>query len=426
METPSGSYPPSKLLTPNTKGLLICPLDRTPESYYQFDGFREVKRTLIHLQQESKKRGIRDGEIVALRDLIVSKNIEDLKEKLVLLKLLSEHFFFGIEDIFHEILTSLRKESPEIGQYMETVPDIASFGPVLTPQGVQKILNFYEQYYQFPKGALSCQPLSALIPLLNEMEEEYRGGYIGEKSIQGWAVYNDDFEEDKHFSPVFAICQGGKVHVFVFDSQGHDFCSGLQPRICRSFDKLVKMFNRENIEVYSYKDKRQNGQVECSMYTILDLKNLVEFHLNNPETTIVDFYQKNRKCCSPIKLPDDFKTYGAPPNEITQLIPAMLKPTQSLSRLRSQGALLRSPAYRVNRRLFGGGLVEKEQNPNTFQQEIAAYSSYSRGGDEDGRLQNSYISQHRLEYFIYLLASILEPSEPVRNTSPYSSPKQHR
>ena len=100
-----------------------------------------------------------------------------------------------------------------------------------------------------------------------------------------------------------------------------------------------------------------------------------------------------------------------------------MKPTQSLRRLAGQAdAALRSPAYPVKRRLFGGDIIEKEQNPETFQKEIESYSAYSRGSD--GRLQNSYISQHRLEYFVYLLTSIFGP-DTTRKTSPYSSPKRN-
>ena len=138
----SRSYPPSTFLTPNTKGLLICPLDRTPDSRFQFNGFLEIRGALTRLQQQSKERGITDEEIAELKNLIISKNIEDPKDKLILLKLLSEHFFFGADEIFHEILSDLQRDIPEINRYMQTVPDTALFGPVLTPQGVQKILNF--------------------------------------------------------------------------------------------------------------------------------------------------------------------------------------------------------------------------------------------------------------------------------------------
>ncbi len=396
----------SKLLTPNTRSLMFCPLNKTPEARFQFNGFKEIRALVTELVQENKKRSIYDDEIEELRNLILSKQISSPKEALMLLKLLSEHFFYGIEDVFHEFIDQLQDCYPQIGRFMTKLLDAPLSGPVLTPDGIQKMLSFYETHCQFPQGILSCEPVSQIPFLVEKMQKNYQ-----ENEMRGWAVYADEFEQDKHIVPVFAICRYGKTHVFIFDSQGHT----LHPQftaMSRVFNEL--QWNRHilNIELYSYKERRQRGSVECSMYAILDLKNLIEMHLGGPEITLVDFYRQNPQFCSKVKQPKSFGIYGPPFYEIHHLIPAMMKPTQSLTQLKKQSAVIleHSPSYPIRRRLFGGDVIQKEQDPVQFPVDMESYELYSR----DDVLQNSYIAQHRLEYLVYLLTLILD--EVAANT----------
>lgn len=404
----------SRPWTPERKSLLICPLNKTPEARFQFPGFREIRSLLIELQDENKNRAVFDDEIEMLRALIRKHQISNPKDTVMLLKLLSEYFFYGIEEIFHEGIDHLKSYYPQIQRYMLNLPDASDFGPVLTPRGIQEILNFYEKHCQFPSGILSCQPVSSLPDLIKEMNENYQ-----ENAVRGWAVYSDDFEEDKHIVPVFSICQYGKTHVFIFDSQGHTLNPKIEPILSSSFQKVQWMRINPNVELYSYKEKRQRGFVECSMYSILDLKNLIEMHMDNRNITLVDFYQKNPEFCTFIDHPQTYGIYGPPFYEISHLIPAMMKPTQSLSQLKKEAVatLSCSPSYPVRRRFFGGDVIEKQQDPNLFYMDMEAYKAYNR----DEILQNSYIGQHRLEYFVYLLTSILDEAEATEKAESSSS-----
>ncbi len=387
------------VLTPERLSAVKCPLPDTPPKKILFTGFREIRNDLRELHNECRWREITNDQITELKEKINSYCINAPKETLLLLKLLSENFFYGIEPIFYAHIEKMRKDLPDLDSYMVLGKKTEISGPILKPAGVTKLLEFYEKTYDFPKGALSCQPIFNLPFLLREMKEG---------DARGWATYQSTFEDgDEHIVPVFAVCREGIIHTYVFDSSGHTINLKSSVLSC-SFQTIqsARAKNLHNIELYSYRPKRQKGGVECSIYSIYDLKNLLEMHLK--EVSIID-------CFSPEKRQYDAAEAGlnGPPfYEINAIPPAMMKPAQSIQDIKDYQGLFSScnspfSPYYSPRLSFGGEKREVLQDLDALTASMEAHTFIN----EDGKAQNAHIAKHRLESIVYLIASLYRTAE---------------
>ena len=87
-----------------------------------------------------------------------------------------------------------------------------------------------------------------------------------------------------------------------------------------------------NIELYSYKNKRQNDCVTCPIFSYLDLKTMVEMEFMD-EDNIFDFIERTsskEKISSAVTTNEELEVY-----EFGMLPSEMMKPTQSYTLIRS-------------------------------------------------------------------------------------------
>ncbi len=413
----SGTQPTEKL-TPARITFLTRPLQipSPAESYTGEPWYQEVEACLQGILRIDRENGDYSqgecenikGAIRALQECINSHNIKEPKPLLNLMKLLSEHLFCGVETFFYEALNLVRSQWEALNVYMRDVQGQENEGPVLKPAGVQKIVDFFIKEYSFPKEMLSRRYLSNLPGLVRRLIASNEEG----KAV-GWVVCSDNPEE-KHVVPVFAVYRYGQAHVFVIDSEGHNVYPDHPEykgytRLHSSIQILRKGCNwNEKVQFYSYKMRRQTDNVSCTVFSLLDLKSLIELHLDG--LNLVEFYKKQEGPKAPkLILPeevDEDNQHGLPFYELSILPPSMLKATQSYTRLKElkEQEYLVDLSYQSHRYSSTGQIIVKTQNIDNLFEEIDAYKFYN----SEGESRNLYTLSKRFSYIIYLIVSVLE------------------
>ena len=154
--------------------------------------------------------------------------------------------------------------------------------------------------------------------------------------MKGFVITNPP--DDPHLSPIFILKTGSTVQILSSDSKGHEISSKARVYdMCKALEIIKNKFcfkekYFENLEIFSCKLQRQKDIVSCPIFSILDLKNLVERHREDGDT-IFDFF----KSCTSTRLimhemmdDSDLKL-----SEIGLLPPEMMKVTQSYSDLKT-------------------------------------------------------------------------------------------
>jgi hypothetical protein len=327
------------------------------------------------------------------------------KELLMLIKLLAEFIFFDSMGYFIDVLRTLRSQVPEIENYLYEDPYGEPLdGPMLRPLAVQTLIQFFEDKFKYPPGVLSCQPLSSLSGLVEEM---IRSGEDG--GCRGWTVWNDLQTYDPHIVPVFAFRAKGKVNLFIFDSVGHTLRGSPEEHsISASLRCLIDRFKdtqqiADHIIVHSYKEQRQMASSGCSIFSLLDLKNLLERHLHKHES-LSEFYQGQSGDFEPRLITEQLGAGELPVYELNILPPEMMKVTQSLSQINRYRM---SPMHWESnlatsspRCSFSGDMVEEIQDVCTMGDKVSNCTSFS----PSEKSQNLYVEKKRLTF---LISSIL-------------------
>ena len=429
--TPPLSFTPFEIkgLTPDRRKFLTRPLESpTPkESYTGEPWYQAVEAKLEEVLNIDKQNAIEgysedledttniemlEAAIQRLQECIDEQNITQPKPLLNLMKLLSERLFCGVERFFYGALNQVRSQWRELDLYMRDVPGQENEGPILKPAGVQKIIDFFIGEYNFPREMLSCQYLSSLPGLVRELISSGEEG-----RAVGWAICSDD-ESEKHVVPVFAIYRNGQAHIFVIDSEGHDVYPD-QPKykpFTRLHSSLQLLRRRDNLagelQLYSFKKRRQTDNVSCTVLSLLDLKSLIELHLDGLD--LIEYYRKHEGgAVAPKLIPsaavDEEGDFGLPFYELSVLPPSMLKATQSYTRLKElqREKCLVDLSYNSVRTTSRGGTIVKNQNIETFFEEIDSYKFYTT----EGEARNLYALSKRFSYIIYLIISVLEAKE---------------
>jgi len=395
---------------PTTPSKMVYPTNRP-------NWWDSTHRLLNLLTVSNQEEPISEADLDKIRQ-VASHVIQvgDPVQSLLFLKLLSDFIVFGAKGIFFEVLNSLRSVHPDIDIYFKDVDvDEPDEGPVFTPEAIDRIFQFFEEEYQYPAGILSAQDLSALPGLVEEMIESEDG------SIRGWVVYNDQMVEDPHVVPVFAIRKEGTTHVFIFDSVGHTFSpEKADLKTSASLEALIAHFQDkpDQLAIYSYQIRRQNSDLGCSTFAILDLKNLLERHLSGPGD-IVDFYASQKGNLKP-KLGNPTLALDSrlPIFEISTLPPEMMKVTQSFGRIRQYSK--ESPVDdHVPSVMRFSSSWQTFRKPQTFADLDSTVSEIARTAP-DGSVKNLYVDSKRLKFIVYLLG--LHFNQPL-SLSPSSHPR---
>ena len=342
----------------------------------------------------------------------------EAKEWLMVLKLLSEYPFEKTNALFTETLNKLEKNLPTMTDYLR--PDIENprDGYFIKPAGVQKILELFEEEFQYPVGVLSCQPASKLPELIEKILSSNKHG-----DVRGWATWNDQDEYDPHMVPVFSIAHHGVVHIFLVDSIGHVASDDkTQFSLSNSHSVLIDHFKeaaslKDRLKIYSHREKRQHGQNGCTTFSILDLKNMLEMHMTKePKVAqnIVDFYDKQHGKRRPVNITNQLgvhlKTRMCGPDfyEVITLPPAMMKSTQSLKTIEKYQATVKdlniSGSPFVERMQHTGEMLIEQHDANDLQRKVVKNTLLD---SKKNKVINFYAEKKRLTYMVYLLSAVM-------------------
>lgn len=276
-------------------------------------------------------------------------------------------------------------------------------GPSFSAEGINTIFRYFEEDYKYPCGVLSAEKATDLSGCVESMRVASDG------TFRGWVVYNDEmsFHDDPHVVPVFAIKDHGQVHVFIFDSVGHDTAGG---SYSVALEKLTGSgLDPKDLMIYSYKHKRQHSGYGCSIFSILDLKSLVERHIRG-RGNLVNFYQSQEWDHLPRLIEEISDGYTV--LEIDVLPPEMMKVTQSYRALdaygRSSPVLGHVPSF--ERYTDAWDTEVQPQDMALLQDKV---SQICRFDNRTGREKNFYMLKKRFDFIVYLIGLHFKGDSPA-------------
>jgi len=437
-ETPppvdDGSFPDSQIL-PLATGLIaasakkpkstperfiVRPLPDTPSKPINLrvtpKWWERTHRLLNHMSIANQDDIVSEADlskIQELADVLISE--KNPTELLIFLKLLSEFIFFNTKGIFFKVLAALRSVCPDINLFFRDIDsDETDEGPGLTPFAIDSIFKFFEDEFHYP-ALLSSLPLSALSASVEEIMLS-----SSPDSIRGWVVFNDlvKIEDDPHVVPIFVQKISGKIHLFIFDSLGHDVAT---KRISASLEELINHFGtidvKDKLAIYSYEIKRQNSSNGCSTFAILDLKNLLERQINGAGS-IVEFYDCQIEAHRPRLMIRELKDdCDLPVYETDILPPEMMKVTQSFTKIREyerKPPVMSAELIPSFERLkCSGDTYTQTQDISTLRERVDEIRRVAPNGSDI----NLYVEQKRLSDIVYLLGrsfNLIEEANLVR------------
>lgn len=245
-------------------------------------------------------------------------------ELLKLLKIISKNINCFSKFYFSVVLDELMCKFPYLTEYL----DLETEYILLTPKAVLEIIKFFEKKYKFERGLLTCNGSDELPRLIEEV-------ITSPNDVNYHAAIIYPSSGGSHFSPVFIQKKKGKVQILISDSIGN-LCYPLtagEVRGCIAFKEVVKFLN-ENVskypglkfEVYSLDTKRQREIGSCSLYALLDTKNILK---NIEKRDVFDFTIVNGNIT---RIKD-----GVDPTisvyKFENLPPDMMRETQSLNQI---------------------------------------------------------------------------------------------
>lgn len=242
-----------------------------------------------YLNVEKEFESAYSNMLLAIHDQII-----DTKSRLGLLKTLSNHPTIPrVSETFYSQLSILINEFDILKPCFMNIKGEEDQGPALTPQAVDFIISHLKENYDelFVNADIKCISLSSLIDAIESFNL-----HSDENFALGLVLYDDDFINNPHFEAVFCIKDMGQTHLFVLNSTGHNVTvfrkrkSALLPKslqiLRENIPRLKK--NDQSVILYSKQPKRQNGKVECSVFSVYDLKTLIEMR---NQVDIVQYYR---------------------------------------------------------------------------------------------------------------------------------------
>ncbi len=356
----------------------------------------ELEALLERACKENKTSRIDPDKVDEINQLITHiSSTSSLNEQIALLKLLENFTFFYTSKFFSVVLNEIATLHPEIREYFSLE------NPIITPKGISRILHHFESEYKFSRDCLSCQNVSDLPRLLEEIlrsEESY--------IMKGFVIANPP--EDPHLTPIFILKTGEKVNVFSSDSKGHEISSEKHIwDMCEALKILIKTFRGrsdyfENLKIYSCKLQRQRDGVSCPIFSTLDLKTLVERHTSTEETIFEFFERYSEPKFIMHEIMDDS---DLPLFEIDLLPPELMKVTQSYTALATYTA--HSPKLEGGmtpcfiRKSPDGSPVFQFQTMEVLQRAVLSSKCIS----PVSRPESKYVDRKRWSFIIQILES---------------------
>lgn len=328
------------------------PLSQSPrESHISFRSFhpimgkksvenlkrKAIEQKLSLLSLRNQKEPILEAELKVIEtdidDYLFSASIEDIVELLqILSKNLNCYSLKFFKDALEELLS--KSSCAHLSKYL-ILENLK-----LTPLGVSELLKFFEIKYSFPIDCIICLGHKELLKLIEEIAT-----LPNDDLTRGFIVY-DSSGDDFHFSPVFLQKKGGKIRILITDSMGQDYYVFKDGKTegCLVFREIVHFLNENAyrfsfpFEIYTLKSLRQRDKGSCSLFSLLDIKNIFQ---RKDVRDIFEFINVNGQSNPILK---DFNP-RLQVFEFIYLPPDMMRETQSLSQLSEYER--KSPAFRA-------------------------------------------------------------------------------
>ncbi len=327
-----------------------------------------------------------------IEDLIFSSNSADLVD---LLDIISRNLNYDSLRLFSVVLNELLSKAANgiLLKYME-YDDLT-----LTPLGISELLKIFEVKYSFTKCLLTCEDSKNIPRLIQEVASSSK-----DSVIKGCIIY-DSLGDETHVTPIFIQKKDGKIQILVTDSVGQEGYQSNDEQTKGSFVFLtvVNFLNKnadkfsQGFEVYTFFPKRQRDRGTCSLYSLMDLKNLLMCH----QSDIFEFIQVNGRAT---KMIGDFNK-NLQVFEFQILPPDMMKETQSISQLNEYEKLFST---------LSNETIEQDRI------RIEAYfkilhnvvKSFSRVNPK-GKLENRFMDKKRMKIITILCKQVLKYSSRI-------------
>jgi hypothetical protein len=302
---------------------------RTLESptHKMFDELEVLLCSAKRLSKDCLPTSIKDEIRVKINEFLsLEPKNEDL---LIVLNLLSENVFSDTSFFFTKILGRILRARPELNEYFIEADE----DPIISIQGMTLLIDLFESEGSIERGKITTA-------FSTDLESIIKGFFIDEsRSIsKGYIIAAPADFSDPHLSPVYFSKKDEKLKILVTDSRGHNFDLKKAPEyLCEALKTIISILDFDielasKVEVYSYKNKRQNDCVTCPIFSFLDLKSMIEMEFMD-EDNIFDFIERSS--------PKEKILLGEPTNEELEIyefgmLPSeMMKPTQSYTLIRN-------------------------------------------------------------------------------------------
>jgi hypothetical protein len=306
------------------------------------------------------------------------------RDILYLTSLLSSHNFFYTKDWFHQALDRLIASFPHLNPYF------SGRDHILTPESTKILLSHFEKTYGFEPNILSCEPLENLFSLIeNFLSSE------PSTAIKGWILYKKDHD---HLTPVFVKKEKNSLQILITNSQGlvqNGFV----------FDECKKLsFPQFHTFLYTCSSARQRDGSSCPVFSLLDLKNLLEAYHDGKD---IFSFLSSQPLKELLSQDPSMKVFS-----FSTLPPYMMKVTQSIKQLTSY--------YRASPDLFSGHspvfirrsptqeVLQTLQTLDLLKTCVETNSFINPSGD----VLNKYIERKYLQCVQIILSAVM-PSSPT-------------
>jgi hypothetical protein len=292
-----------------------------------FDDIENLLAEAKRLSRESLRTSIRDEIKMKIDQLLYLDPKND--DLLILLNLLSKNVFSDTNYFFTRILIKILKENPALNEFFIEADE----DPIISIQGMALLINIFETEFSLERDKISTT-------FTTNLESLIRGFFTEDsRSIsKGYIVAAPPDFFDPHLSPIYFSKRGEKLKILITDSRGHNFDLEKAPKyLCETFKAVLAILESDKelssrVELYSYKNKRQNDSVTCPIFSYLDLKTMIDMEFME-EDNIFDFIERTsskEKLSCPLSISEELEVYefGLLPSE-------MMKPTQSYTLIRS-------------------------------------------------------------------------------------------
>lgn len=176
----------------------------------------------------------------------------DIQVLLTLIHLIAENNYCYSKSHMTDVLKEIQKLHPDLAKFV-----LDSL--IITPEGIDRLLSVISKSFGWSNVGVYCANIEDLSEII-----EYVNVTPG---IYGMIFY---FPKVWHVAPVFIRNDGINISVLITDSVGDlggNFCF-------EAFFSLQKKYL--NLKIYSFLLPRQRDEFSCSVFSLLDLINLVE------------------------------------------------------------------------------------------------------------------------------------------------------